>query len=126
MIIRRLDRYVAGHFLFSWLVWLFFMVGLMVVFDIFGKMDHFAEAARKLPEESIFLALVQFYMVNSIFIMLQILPFVTVTAAMFTVAKLLKCNEIVPMIATRTSFFRILAPIFLGAVLASAAMVVLR
>ena len=126
MIVRRLDRYVTTHFLFSWLVWLFFMVGLMVVFDIFGKMDKFAEAASRLPEENVFLAVVQFYLVNSVFIMLQILPFVTVTAAMFTVTKLLKCNEIAPMIATGTSFFRILAPVFLGAVLAAGAMAALR
>ena len=126
MRIRLLDRYVGKHFAFSWIVWLVFMVGLMIIFDFFANMDDFAEAAAKLPQFSIPKIVVEYYLVNSVFVFLQIAPFITVTAAMFTVAKMVKYNEVVPMIVTGTSVYRILVPIFLGAGIATVLMVGIR
>ncbi len=126
MKVRLLDRYVGKHFVFSWVVWLVFMVGLMIIFDLFAHMDDFAEAAEKLPGISIPKVVVEYYLANSVFVFLQIAPFITVTAAMFTVTKMVKYNEIVPMIVTGTSVYRIMVPVFLGAGLATVLMVGIR
>ncbi len=126
MRVRLLDRYVGKQFVFSWVVWLVFMVGLMIIFDFFANMDDFAEAAEKLPQFSIPRVVLEYYLVNSVFVFLQIAPFITVTAAMFTVARMVKYNEVVPMVVTGTSIYRILVPIFLGAAAATVLMVGIR
>ncbi len=123
---RKLDLYIWNQFVFSWAICFLFMMGIMIVFDFFANMDKFAEAAEKLKDLSIPATVAKYYLVNSLFVFLQIAPFITVTAGMFTVTRLMKHNEIVPMVVTGTSLYRILVPIFIGASIVMVLMVGLR
>ncbi len=126
MKIKKLYTYIWKQFTFSWIICFLFMMGIMIVFDFFANMDKFAEAAERVKGVSIPMIVAKYYMVNSIFVFLQIAPFITVTASMFTIARLMKYNEIIPIIVTGTSVYKILIPIFLGAGIVMFLMVCLR
>ena len=114
----RLDRYVLSHFVGSYASALFLMVGLFWILDMASNLDEFLEAG---PDGSTpgTLLIASYYLLNMPFLFLQVGPFVTLVAGMFTVTRLLKKNEVSPVLSAGVSVHRLLVPVFLaGAVLA--------
>src|SRR5439155_22585856 len=68
----------------------------------------------------------RYYVLTIPFLYLQVGPFVTLVAGMFTVSKLLKHNETTAALAAGVSARRLLAPVVIGAALAAAGMFALR
>jgi lipopolysaccharide export LptBFGC system permease protein LptF len=50
------------------------------------------------------------------FIFLQVAPFVTVMAAIFCITRLRRSNELIPMIVSGRSLYRVLLPVFVFAI----------
>ncbi|MCB9880720.1 MAG: LptF/LptG family permease [Planctomycetes bacterium] len=127
--IGRLDRYVGRICLGSFVVCLCFIVGLFVVIDFLEHVDNYAKAIPKLPDEYRRLGyfLVGAYYLSFLpFIYMQVAPFVTVTAGMFAVSRLMGSNEVVPMIFCGRRLGRVLVPIFAMGVLNLFAMIAIR
>ncbi|MFT7678377.1 MAG: lipopolysaccharide export system permease protein [Planctomycetota bacterium] len=121
----RLDRYVLSHFVGSYLSALFLMVGLFWILDMAANLDEFLEAAPDGTTASTLL-IASYYLLNLPFLFLQVGPFVTLVAGMFTVTRLLKKNEISPVLSAGVSVHRLLLPVFLAGAVLAAGMFFLR
>jgi len=122
--IRILDRYVFQHFVGSYALCFFFFVGLFLIVDFFNRIDAFLAARETIRESGLSVGgtLVRLYLYSIPFIFQQIGPFITLMAAMFTVTRLRKNNELFPMIHAGVSLGRVLLPVFSLAVLLAGAM----
>ena len=109
----RLDRYVASLFVSSYATSLLIVLGLFFVMDMASNLDRYLQPwpdGTKVPTSTI----LRFYALNVPFLFLQSAPFVTLTAGMFTIVRLLKSNEIEACLAAGISARRTLLPVFLG------------
>ena len=132
---NKLDRYVAKICLGSFLVCIVFILGLFIIGDLIGHLERFLGNIEKLQDvENVsedyaklgWLLIVEYYLISLPFSFMLVAPFVTVTAGMFAVSRLMGANEIVPMLFTGRSMNRILVPVFLMGLIVAGAMGLLR
>ena len=94
------------------------MTGLFMVIDMASNLDNYLETwedGTTVPAS----VLLRFYVLNLPYLFLQVAPFVTLIAGMFTVAKMLKAREVTAVLSAGVSARRMLVPLFFcGAVLA--------
>ena len=107
----RLDRYVARTFLSSWLVSVVFFAGLFAVVDFFGSVQELLVAARERPEGAAIIG--RFYLVQAPVIVKEVAPFVMLMAALFTVQRLQRHNELMAMLLVGRSARRVMLPVLL-------------
>jgi lipopolysaccharide export LptBFGC system permease protein LptF len=124
-ILGRVDRYVLALFAASYTTALLLVVGLYVIMDMAANLDEYVGAFPDGTRPSAFL-IAQFYALHLPFLFLQIAPFVTLVAGMFTVSKLVRHAEAVAALAAGISSQRLLAPILVVAGLIGATMFGLR
>lgn len=126
--LRKMDRYVAAYFMSSYLICFIFFLGLFIVIDLVGRVDEIIEAAPLVREreESLFWHTVELYLLKTPEIFLLVAPYLTVMSAMFSLGRLRKNNELIPMIMAGVSIFRILLPIFVLASVFLGAMVIMQ
>lgn len=121
----RLDRYVVAHFIGSYGTALFLVVGLYLVLDMANNAGSYFSTDEAAVAVSGGL-LLRYYLLQVPFLFLQVAPFVTLLAGLFTVNRLLKKNEVTAVLASGVSARRMLMPIFLLGCLLSIGMFVLR
>jgi lipopolysaccharide export LptBFGC system permease protein LptF len=121
----RLDRYVVAHFVGSYGTALFLVVGLYLVLDMANNAGQFlsSEDGQGSPSRGV---IMRYYLMQVPFLFLQVAPFVTLLAGLFTVNRLLKKNEVTAVLAAGVSVRRLLLPIFLLGCVLSIGMFVLR
>jgi lipopolysaccharide export LptBFGC system permease protein LptF len=68
----------------------------------------------------------RYYLLNIPFVFLQVGPFVTLVAGLYTGSRLLRHNEVTAALGAGVGTHRLLAPVFLGSILCGAAMFGLR
>jgi lipopolysaccharide export system permease protein len=115
-----LDRYIATLFVGAYATSLLLVVGLAVIIDVASNLNYFQP--WKNGESASTALIVHYYALNVPFLYLQVAPFVTASAALFTVSKLVKHNELVSGLNAGLSTQRILLPLFAGGALAAAFM----
>lgn len=120
----RIDRYVGGLFLASYATSFLLLVGLALILNLASNLDWFEPWKDGTPAPT--LTIVRFYLLNVPFLYLQVAPFVTVIAGLFTVSRLIKHNELVAGLSAGVPAQRLLAPVFVGAALAAVGMFWLR
>lgn len=105
--IDRLDRYVARYFVAAWFVSLVFFVGLFGVYDFFSQVGDFVE---RLGDEQAVSTwdIARLYALEMPRILLQVAPFVMVSAALVTLMLLQRHNEFAAMVLTGRSPRRVL------------------
>ncbi len=121
----RLDRYVASHFFRSYLLAMLLMTGLFMVIDMASNLDDYLETwedGSSAPTS----VLAMYYGLNLPYLFLQVAPFITLLAGMFTVAKLLKAREVTAVLGAGISARRMLLPVFLAGLLLAVGMFFLR
>lgn len=107
-----LDRYVGALFVTSYATALLVVVGLFLVLDLASNVDEYLEPFKDgTPKPTVLI--VRYYVLHLPFLYLQVAPFVTLVASLFTVSKLLKHNEVVAGLAAGVSAQRLLAPVVL-------------
>jgi lipopolysaccharide export LptBFGC system permease protein LptF len=121
----RIDRYVAAHFVGSYATALLLVVGLFWVMDMASNLDDFLEEWEDGTRVGTPL-LVRYYLLHLPFLFLQVAPFVTLLAGMFTLNRLLKHNEVVAMLGAGVSAHRLLLPVLIFGALLAAGMFGLR
>ncbi|MFN0009206.1 MAG: LptF/LptG family permease [Planctomycetota bacterium] len=111
-VLGRLDRYIGGLFLTSYATALFLVVGLFLILDMASNLDDYLEPWPDGSRASN-IVIAWYYLLDLPFLFLQVAPFVTLVAGLFTVSKLLKFNETVAILSAGVSSWRLLAPVFL-------------
>ncbi|MBN1628444.1 MAG: LptF/LptG family permease [Thermoleophilia bacterium] len=106
----RFDRYVARSFIWPWILCLVSVLGLYVVIDLFSKLGGFRE--QESLGRSLELAVVYYATFLPLFLS-QVMPMVTLLAAMIALIRLSKQNELTALKACGISFQRTLVPLFL-------------
>lgn len=120
---RLLDRYVFRLFLKVFVVALLAFGLVLVAIDFFGRLGYFLDAERVdgtfaegfSTPRLIFL----FYAAYVPFLLQQVLPFVTVSAGLFSLAHMLHGNEVAPVVAAGTSARRLFLPLLVAGLFVS-------
>jgi len=121
----RIDRYVLSLFAASYATALLLVVGLYLIMDMASNLDDYLQ---KFPDGTrpSALTIARFYSLHLPFLFLQVAPFVTLVAGLFTVSKLVRHAEVVAVLGAGVSAQRLLAPIVCTAALIGACMFGLR
>jgi lipopolysaccharide export system permease protein len=113
---RILDRYIARNFIIGYIIALMVLVGLRIVIDLFVNLDEFAEHSQ-LGTWVVFGNMVNYYGAQSALYFRDFAGMITVVAAVFSLGKMTRNNELVAVMASGMSLKRVMAPIVLLAVL---------
>lgn len=111
-LLRPLDRYVFGEFFRIFTVTAIGFPLMVIVIDLTDKLDGYI--ARQIPRSDIALAYL-YGLVDSAF---QVLPAAVLFATVFAIGSFTRHSEITAAKASGISFYRMLAPIAVGAVIA--------
>jgi lipopolysaccharide export system permease protein len=125
---KILDRYVTWTFLSTFALATLFVLGMFVVLDVFSLMDDLLDSREELRAagRTIPGVVLQYYAVSIPFFLRILLPFITMISATIALIRLMKGNEITPMVVAGRSPARILRPIFVAAALVTVVMVVMQ
>jgi lipopolysaccharide export LptBFGC system permease protein LptF len=108
MILRRIDIYVIKAFVAWFGVSLLGILGFYLVFDLFTRLHQFFDFDRS----EILGRIVSYYAWHTPYQLTQFLPLVTLMGAMFAVARMAKSNELVPIMGSGISLYRVVGIIF--------------
>lgn len=109
---RPLDRYVFLEFSKIFITTALGFPLLLVVIDLTDNLSKYL--ARRLPRQNIFLSYV-YWLPDSMF---MVLPAAVLFATVFSIGALTRHSEVTAAKASGISFYRLIAPILLGAILA--------
>jgi lipopolysaccharide export system permease protein len=112
-LVRPLDKYVFSEWFKIFLATTLGFPLLLILFDATDNLDKYL--AKKLPPGNIALSYV-YWLPDSIFL---ILPAAVLFATVFSIGAFTRHSEITAAKASGVSFYRFIAPIFLGAVIAA-------
>lgn len=113
----RLDRYVGRVFIGAYLLATLLVVGLFLVVDLASNLDDFLKPTVDGTDTPLG-KVAHFYLLQLPFLYLQVAPFITLIAGLFTVTRLQKAREVIAALAAGISARRLLAPVFVfGALL---------
>lgn len=128
---KILDRYIAKNFLYGYFISLFVMLGLFLTVDLFLNLDEFAEYLENtnpVTEEAytygeVGLLVMRYYAVRCCLWYRDLAGMVMVIAAVFSLTRMTRNNELIAVMASGVSLKRILAPILFLSLLLSGLMV---
>ncbi len=124
---KILDRYVLSNFLTNYLICFLVLIGLYVVVDSKERFEDIRDfSALAQSSESPLVQLGRYYLYNVPLIFVQIAPAITLMAAMFTMTRMARSGEIVPIKSSGISLFRTLAPILAAATWLALATIVVQ
>ena len=109
---RRLDRYVFSQFLRLFAVMTLGFPVLLVITDLAQRLEEYLN--RNIPARDLALSYV-YWMPDSLF---MVVPAAVLMATVFTITSLTRHAELTAAKASGVSFFRLVAPVFVGATLA--------
>ncbi len=113
----RLDRYLGRLFWSSYFVTFLFFFGFFMVLEFLNLADDLVEVTEEqgLPQRQVVEMVLAYYLYQAPNIFLQVSPFVTVIASIVMLARMKKNNEIVPILTSGRSVFRMMRPEFVFA-----------
>lgn len=118
-----LDRYVARNFIVGYIIAATVSVGLCVVIDLFVNLGEFAEQADLGPWQVIGNIFI-YYGIQSSLYFRDFAGMITVIAAVFSLGKMTRNNELIAVMASGVSLKRVIAPIVVLAMLLTGLLVV--
>jgi lipopolysaccharide export system permease protein len=120
---KVLDRYIARNFIIGYIIALMVLVGLRIVIDLFINLDEFAEHAE-LGTWGVLGNMFNYYSVQSALYFREFAGMITVVAAVFSLGKMTRNNELIAVMASGVSLKRVIAPIVLLAILFTGCLVI--
>jgi lipopolysaccharide export system permease protein len=104
-----IDRYLLRQFTKTFLICFLSLLGLVIVFDAFTKLETFMRFADK--HGGLAKVMGQYYAVQSILFFDQAVGIVNLAAAMFTITWIQRNNELVALMAAGISRVRVVIPV---------------
>jgi len=120
---KTLDRYIAKNFLFGYVIALGVMLGMFLTVDLFLNIDEFAEQGQQ-GAAVMAAAIGRYYGARCLLWFRDLGGLIIVIAAVFSLARLTRNNELIAVMASGVSLKRILAPILFLALLLTGLMIV--
>ena len=113
---KILDKYVAKNFITGYVIALLVLIGLRIVIDLFVNIDEFAEQTGFW---SVLGDIFCYYGAQSTLYFRDFAGMITVVAAVFSLAKMTRNNELTAVMASGVSLKRVITPIVFLALLFS-------
>jgi lipopolysaccharide export system permease protein len=107
---KTLDKYVTKNFLTGYLISFAVLMGLRIMTDLFINLDEFTEHSE-LSTARVLWDIALYYGAHSFLYFRDFAGMITVVAAVFSLGKMTKNNELVAVMASGVSLKRIIAPI---------------
>ncbi len=120
---KILDRYIAKHFLIGYAIAFCVLIGLRMIIDLFVNLDEFTERAD-LGTLAVIKNIFIFYGLNSTLYFRDFAGMITVVAAAFSLGKMVRCNELVAVMASGVSLKRAIAPIIVMSLLLTCLLII--
>src|SRR5438445_6069194 len=114
-VVNLFDRYITRNFLQAYLYCIIGFISIWLIFDISDSISTF------LDQHVGFGRVLEFYATQIPQILVILLPVSLLLALLFVLGRMSRANEIVSMLTAGTGLIRILTPLFLIAVLTTAA-----
>jgi len=114
---KILDRYIAKNFLIGYVIVFCVMLGLRTAIDLFLNLDEFTEHTTELGMWGVIKNILTFYSLHSTLYFRDFAGMITVFAAVFSLYKMVRTNELVAVMASGVSLKRVIGPIVLLALL---------
>ena len=121
---KILDKYVAKNFLTGYVIAFCALVGLRVIIDLFVNLDEFTENAADLGAVVIINNIISYYALHTTLYFRDFAGMITVVAAVFSLGRMVRSNELVAVMASGTSLKRLIAPIIILSILLTALLVI--
>ncbi|MBI4712313.1 MAG: LptF/LptG family permease [Planctomycetes bacterium] len=115
---KKLDLYILKLFLSALGVAALVLIGLYVVIHLFSNLADFMEVTQ----QNFFVFVVQYYFYRFPLVLQKLLPIITLIAAVMTITRLARNNELTPIFAGGISIYRALLPVVVVAGILSAGM----
>ena len=107
---KILDRYITKNFLTGYAIAFAVLMGLRVMIDLFVNLDEFTESTDLTTAQA--LSNIAFYYGTHSFLYFRdFAGMITVVAAVFSLGKMTKNNELIAIMASGVSLKRVIAPI---------------
>ena len=120
---KILDKYIAKNFLIGYIIAFCVLIGLRIIIDLFVNLDEFTEHAG-LGTLAVIKNILSFYALQSTLYFRDFAGMITVVAAVFSLGKMVRSNELVAVIASGVNLKRVIMPILLLSILLTALLVV--
>jgi len=120
---KILDKYIAKHFLIGYAIAFCVLMGLRIIIDLFVNLDEFTEHAD-LGTLSVIKNILVFYGLNCTLYFRDFAGMITVVAAAFSLGRMVRCNELVAMMASGLSLKRAIAPIVIMSLLLTGLLII--
>jgi lipopolysaccharide export LptBFGC system permease protein LptF len=117
------DKYLVKNFLISYVIAFCVLIGLRIIIELFVNLDEFTEHAE-LGALSVIKHILIFYGINSTVYFRDFAGIITVLAAVFSLGKMVRSNELVAVMASGVSLKRVIGPIIIMALLLTGLLVV--
>ncbi|MDE2179306.1 MAG: LPS export ABC transporter permease LptG [candidate division NC10 bacterium] len=113
---RILDRYLAREFLRTFVFSLAVFLALSAIVDLFDRLSRFLDVSG--------MVVIQYYFHRLPWFGFQVMPMAVLLAALFSLGRMARHNELLAMQMGHLSFFRIVAPLLvLGLMVSFAALI---
>jgi lipopolysaccharide export system permease protein len=109
-----IDRYLLRQFVQVLAICLMSLIGLYIVIDAFGHLDHFVDYAEK--HGNLLGILVSFYAYRAVHFFDRTSGILTLTAVMFTVTWIQRHHEMTALLAAGITRTRVLRPVLMAAI----------
>jgi len=107
---KIIDRYVTKNFLTGYLISFLVLMGLRIMIDLFVNIDEFTENSQ-ITAFQMLSNITTYYSRFSLLYFRDFAGMITVVAAVFSLGKMTKNNELVAIMASGVSLKRVIAPI---------------
>lgn len=107
---KLLDKYIAKNFLIGYGISFAVLIGLRILIDLFVNIDEFAEHSD-LGMMVVLYNIVDFYALQTTLYFRDFAGMITVVAAVFSLGRLVRNNELVAIMASGVSLKRVIVPI---------------
>src|ERR1700741_1001160 len=114
-----IDRYMLRQFVQVLIICFMSLIGLYIVIDAFGHLDHFVDYADE--HGSLLGVLVGYYAFSAIKFFDRMSGVLTLVAVMFTVTWIQRHHEMTALLAAGVSRLRVLRPVLMAAICVSLA-----
>jgi lipopolysaccharide export system permease protein len=108
--VKILDYYVVKQFLIGYAIALLVMLGMFITVDLFVNLDEFAEHAD-LGAGAVLWNIASYYGAHIVLWFRDLAGVITVVAAVFSLARMTKNNELIAVMASGMNLKRFIAPI---------------
>ncbi|HRN93245.1 MAG: LptF/LptG family permease [Chitinophagales bacterium] len=107
---KILDRYIVLKYLGTFFFIIGLLIGITIVIDISEKVDNLVES-----DATLWMIITQYYFSFIPYITALLAPFFALVAVIFFTSQLASRSEIIAILNSGTSFYRMLFPYFIGA-----------